>query len=289
MIKTAIDDLEAHLLTIDEKIATIFARTVAESDSDAAELRSIQEERLSTQKCLQICAQLSDHINQIQIRPTERSHSSPGSVDSEPFSERVTNDGLEGCRERLRHTTTTLERHMQLLMDRLMTKSKTTMTSEDEVADLARLREEWNTTRQCLHICSEAENRIKENVSLIDNYAKGDETVQFLVSTSDKTIHGKNRGFGWRLRQVGGHLSDESLQQLSRDISSISNTTARKESPTSRGSTSPVADDAVEKGSNSGFRECHGRGVKLMPKSTSQPTEESELDGSPKGQGPVGL
>ncbi|KAK1763451.1 hypothetical protein QBC33DRAFT_598298 [Phialemonium atrogriseum] len=126
------------------------------------------------------------------------------------LSERVTNDGLEGCRELLLHTTTTLERHMQLLMDQLMTKSKTTMISEDEVADLARLREEWNTTRQSLHICSEAENRIKENVSLIDNYAKGDETVQFLVSTSDKTIHGKNR--------------DESLQQLSRDISSISNT-----------------------------------------------------------------
>jgi hypothetical protein len=37
------------------------------SDLDATEVRRIKEERLSTEKCLQICAQLSEHISQIQI------------------------------------------------------------------------------------------------------------------------------------------------------------------------------------------------------------------------------
>lgn len=39
-----------------------------------------------------------------------------------------------------------------------------------------------------------------------------------MVSTNGTFIHGKNRGLGWRTRQVEGHLSDASLQQLSKDM-----------------------------------------------------------------------
>lgn len=55
----------------------------------------------------------------------------------------------------------------------------------------------------------------------IQNCAKGD-AIQFMVSTNGKTICGKNEGLGWRTRQVGGYISDDSLQQLSRDILNIS-------------------------------------------------------------------
>jgi hypothetical protein len=153
---------------------------------------------------------------------------------------------------------------MQDLIDRLMIKSKTKMTSDEEVADLARLGEEWSTARQCLNICSEAEYRLKENITTIENYATGDEAVQFLVSTSGKTIHGKNRGFGWRPRQVGGHLSDESLQQLSRDISAISIPDTGKGSSSSRGNTPSIPDDTTERASE--FSERYGRGMKLASK-----------------------
>lgn len=43
------------------KLDLILAQSVVESESDASELRLIKEERSSTEKCLQICAQLSDH------------------------------------------------------------------------------------------------------------------------------------------------------------------------------------------------------------------------------------
>lgn len=42
-----------------------------------------------------------------------------------------------------------------------------------------------------------------------------------MVSTNEKTIHGNNRGLGWRTRQVGSHISDESLQQIARSLASI--------------------------------------------------------------------
>ena len=238
---------------------------MTESDSDAAELRLIKEEQLSTQKCLQTCAQLSDHINQIQLMP-KSSGSSHGTIDPDAFPERVTNVSLQECKNSLILTAAKLERHMQVLMDRLVTKSKTVMTSKEDVADLARLREEWETARQCIDICSRADTHLKENITTIDNYATGD-AVQFMVSTDGKTIHGKNRGLGWRTRQVGGHLSDFSLQQLSRDMKSVSIRNTGNESPPSRSDTPSAPNDGVENGPISDFRERYGQGFKLPSKS----------------------
>jgi hypothetical protein len=53
-----------------------------------------------------------------------------------------------------------------------------------------------------MDICSRADNQLKGKHY---NYATGD-ALQFMVSTNGKTIHGKNRGLGWRTRQVGGYI-----------------------------------------------------------------------------------
>jgi hypothetical protein len=286
LIKTATDDLQAHLESIDEKLEITFGQTATESDSDATELRLIKEERLSTQKCLQICDQLSDHINQIQLTP-KRSASSPGPIDPDAIPERITNEGLQECKNSLALTAARLEKYMKDIMDRLVTKSKTAMTSEDEVADLARLREEWETTRQCMDICSKADNHLKENVSTIDNYATGD-AIQFMVSTNGKIFHGKNRGLGWRTRQVGGYLSDTSVVHLSRDMSRTSFQNTGNDGPSSQSNTSSVPDDTVESRPISEFRERYGRGIRLTSKfapdvTTSSPeSAESGRNSLPK-------
>ena len=239
---------------------------MTESESDATERRLIKEEQLSTRRCLQICAQLSDHINQIQLMPKRRD-SSPGTIDPDVFPVRATNVGLQECKNSLVLTVARLEGYMQDLMDRLVTKSKTVMTSEEDVTNLARLRDEWTTARQCMDICSKADNHLKETVSIIDNYATGD-SVQFMVSTDGKTIHGKNRGLGWRTRQVGGHLSDASVQQLSRDMTTISIRNTGTEGAPSRSDALTVPNDGVENGPISDFRTRYGQGFKLMSKST---------------------
>ena len=273
LIKTATDDLQAHLESIDEKLETIFRQTMTESNPDATELRLIKEERLSTQKCLQICEQLSDHINQIQLTP-KRGASSPGPIDPDAVPERVTNEGLQQCKNNLTLTAARLERHMKDIMGRLVTKSKTAMTSEDEIADLARLQEEWETARQCMDICSKADNHLKESASTIDNYATGD-AIQFMVSTNGKIIHGKNKGLGWRTRQVGGYISDTAIVHISRDMSRTSIQNTGNDDSFSRSNTSSVPEDTVESGPVSEFRERYGRGIRLMPKSTPDVTMPS--------------
>ncbi|CAM1503502.1 Fc.00g010930.m01.CDS01 [Cosmosporella sp. VM-42] len=220
LIKTATDDFESHLQDIDEKLDALLKRAVTGTDSNAVELRRIKDERESTEKGLELCRQLSAHIDQIQVKQMEDYSALPRAVDRERYPERIVNQGLQECRNNLNLKVTLLEQHLQTITARLRMSSEDLITGEDKT-ELIRLLDESETVRQCMSICTKADAHIQENVSIIDNYATGDETVQFLASTNDKTINGRNRGFGYRQRQIGGHFSDETAQQLSKDAFGI--------------------------------------------------------------------
>jgi hypothetical protein len=263
LVQTATEDLEAHLQSVDEKLEAILGQTATGSGSDAAEVRLIKEERLSTQKCLQICARLSEHITEIQLAST----SSDGSSEyMEPASvpQKLTFEGLQECKNSLAATTVKLETYMKDIIDRLVAKSNTATTSEEDLVDLARLRDEWDTTRQCRDICSQADTHLKENVSVFHNEATGD-AVQFMVSTTNKTINGRNQGKGWKTRQYGGHMSDASLQKISGDYANtvyrIQDT--RNQGPFLRGNAAPAPDGEEHTMVGAEFGERYGPGVKL--------------------------
>jgi hypothetical protein len=275
LLQTTTADLEDRLESIDEKLEMIFKQSVPETDSDAAELRSIKEEQLSTRRCLEICAQLSDHINQIQLGPKGSSNGS-GPNDPPTFPERVVDIGLQECKNSLTLAAARLEKHMQELMDRMVAKSHTKMSSKEDVAELAKLQEEWKSIRQSMDICTNAENYLKENISTIENYATGD-AVQFMVSTNGKTIRGVNRGLGWRTRQYGGHVSDASLQQLSRDLTSMTIRGNGVESA-SQGDAPSAEVKGEGKESNPGFDARYGRGLKLAPKSVATTSSMRRAD-----------
>lgn len=59
-----------------------------------------------------------------------------------------------------------------------------------------------------------------EKMSTFENHGRGD-AVQIMVSTNEKLLNGKNEGAGWRTRQLGGYLSDTSLQLLSKNLLSL--------------------------------------------------------------------
>lgn len=233
-----------------------------------AEKRRVKEEQLSTQRCLEICAQLSDHIGKIQLT-SKVGDSSPSLTDPTTFPEHVTVTGLNECKTSLALATTQLEKHMQDLMHRLITKSKTAMTSGDEVAELARLQAEWDTTRKSMDICSRAETHLRESISTIDNYATGD-AVQFMVSTNGKVIHGKNRGLGWRTRQVGGYVSDASVQQLSRDMTSVKIQNVERDEPLPQANSPSGSESGKENVQPSDSWQRHGQGFKLASEQVGQ-------------------
>jgi hypothetical protein len=254
LIETATNDLEARLETIDEKLEVLVARTA--TNSETTELQRIKDERSSTQKCLLICAQFSKLINKLQPIRTDGT-----SRDSGTIPERITSEGIGECRISMEQTAARLEKHMQDIMDQMMFRSGANMTQED-ASNLARLREELVTTRQCRDICTKAEQHLKDNTSIIDNHATGDDAIQLLVSNSEKTIHGKNRGYGDQIRQVGGHLSDETIQKMSGDFLQMSIHRLEKTTLPTRTDTSLKGNDLNEEKRNWGPQYGGGRILK---------------------------
>ncbi|KAJ5084772.1 hypothetical protein NUU61_009351 [Penicillium alfredii] len=102
---------------------------------------------------------------------------------------------------------------------------------------------------------------LKENTSIIENHGTGD-SLQFMVSANGKVLHGKNRGLGWRNTQVGGYLSNESVQQLSRDLAAIHTSHIRSEKPISKDEPTPSTYNAVG-GEATEYQERYGRGFTL--------------------------
>ncbi|GAB1311858.1 hypothetical protein MFIFM68171_02068 [Madurella fahalii] len=222
MIKDATADLEDHLKSINEKLEATFSRVADESDESATQMRQMQEERSSTQQGLAICAQLSTYISRIQplLAADHAQRSSDARAMPPAVAERITKEGLEECQDTLSNTANRLERHLKSIMDRLMTKSKTALSSPQDAAELGRLQEEWETARLCLNICSKAnENVTKITINVFENINGDKEVLQFFASTTGKIVHAKNISLGSRGVQFGGQLSDASIQQISRDFS----------------------------------------------------------------------
>lgn len=279
LVKTAKDDLGAHLESLDEKMELILERTTKDPNSDGTELQRLKDERLSTEKCLEICTQLSQHIGEIAILKN-RNGSSASEDDPTAFPERVVSEGLQECQDSLNTTAAKLGEHMNSVWERLLAKSKTALTSEEEIEELSKLKDQWETTRQCIDICSKADRRMRENVSNIVNHSTGD-AVQFMVSTDGNIINGTNKGLGWRSRQVGGHLNDATVQQISRDFASVY--LRHPENTTAAPHTTSPAQNPDE--SSYEFTQRYGRGSKLSPKSIPQGSMAEASHNSPQVRG----
>ncbi|KNG91327.1 hypothetical protein ANOM_000456 [Aspergillus nomiae NRRL 13137] len=216
LIEEAKDGLEVRLERIDGKLEQIFERSVSVPGPDASEMELIKEERFSTERCIQICSKLSDHIDQIQ--PTIKSSECPSKlVNTGVLCERITDERLLSCRNGLAETTKTLEKRRQYLIRQLIAKCKSAVDSEEEELELTRLQDEWEAARQCMGIWSRADHNLKENISVIENHATGGDAWQYMLSTTGQILHGRNEGHGGQIRQMGGHMSEEAVMQLSRD------------------------------------------------------------------------
>ena len=223
MIQTATADFEDRLQRIDERLEKLVHSTVAESGRDemeatTAEVRQTQAERLSTEKCLQICKRLSEHIG--ELRSAGRQGAGGGGVNasSDPGSipERITNEGLDECEESLSRMARKLARHEKTLFTRLSEMMARSSLSGKNAAEVARLRDEWESTHRQMEVMSKAARNLEETVSVIQNQAVGD-AVQIMVSVGGKPLRGTNRATGPGVDQVGGLMDNETVQTFLRE------------------------------------------------------------------------
>ena len=182
------NDLNIHLKVIEEKLKAIPGITVTEKEQ-------LMEEELSTRCGLELCSQLSNHINR-------------------PAPERYT-ARLQECKETLHSEFKALGALLEDQLDRLVG-TTTSAVPGDDLAEVKRTRVLWEAARDIGNIASEM---CSENVSTINNYATGNAT-QFLVSTTGMPIRGENRGEGPISMQIAGHFSDGSVLEMLRDMPS---------------------------------------------------------------------
>ncbi|KAL7948772.1 hypothetical protein V8C42DRAFT_229349 [Trichoderma barbatum] len=260
LLSSAREDLEDRLERIDERLESLLGKSVAESTSDANELAQIKEEKLSTEKSLAICAQLSMHISQLQVQYA--ANPATGTTDKSSISEKITHEGLQECQHSLSRMAAKLKEHERLLFSRLAEKMKASSSTPEEAADIARLRDEWESTFESMDILSKAGSYFERETSIIENHATGD-AVQVMVATDEKTLHGTNRGLGWRSRQIGGRMDNETVRQISRDMVTVTIRNVQDDDPPLRKGTPTEPTERERAGRPTEFHERYGEGFKL--------------------------
>lgn len=249
-------DLEDHLQEIDKKLQSLSLEGGRISDEDAAEQQQMQEERDSTQQCLGICAQVFTHIDQVHPNAIENTSTPLGGYQGPVITlggllsaRQTTADTFKALKERLSITTTQLEKHLQDVNSRLEKfSSQPLKESNEQAAEQDRMKEEMESIKQCLAICSQATMQAnKERTNDFEDISLSDDGQQVVVATFGDLISAKRVTAGARSFQWIGQMSDESLQQLSRDRGRIATENATQQ----------------QTGTDAQFEGRYGAGVKL--------------------------
>ena len=212
MVRDTKADLEEHLCRIDEQLQDIVPR--ASQVKDADELRRMQEEKNSTLNCLHICAQVSTYIEQYQATAIQNlSTSSDGTQDltirlpwDSGNSGQVTAIALSECSEKIKNTTTELQKRLGFIHDCLNSAS---------AMDPSTIEEERRSIQRCLDICDEAALEAeKARTNTFVDVTVAEDSRQVVVSTVGDLISAKRVTAGARSLQLAGQMSDSSLQHI---------------------------------------------------------------------------
>ena len=224
MITHTTVDLEEHLQEINDRLRAFAPPGPALSVESAAEQRQIEEERDSTQQCLEVCAQVFSHIDQLQPTVFENVSTLPGAyhvpttkLAGHSSARLFTSDTFKICKEKISDANTKLESHLQDIDSRLRVLAfQAPQSSYEQPLDQKKIEEELDSIKQCLALCAQASAQAnQERVNVFEDVSTADDSHQVLVSTIGDLISAKRIIAGARSRQWLGQMSDDSLQQMS--------------------------------------------------------------------------
>jgi hypothetical protein len=224
LITNTAADLEEHLENINDKLRNISLRGAGISDTDAAERQQLQEERDSTQKCLEICAHVLTQIDEVHPNASiniSATYQAPiTTLSSLTSAQLVTSSTMNACRENLTNTITQLRRRLQDINNRLQPFSLQPLNiSIEQAAEQEKLKEEREYVKQSLDMCTEASKQAnQERTNVFEDISMADNGYQFIVSTVGELISARRITIGSGSLQLMGQISDDSLQQVSRDL-----------------------------------------------------------------------
>lgn len=226
MITNTTSDLEDRLQEINGRLQTLSLQGPIISDEDATERERIRQERSSTQQCLDICAQVYTHIDQVQLTSIENISTPSGAyqgpdtpLDRIAPARTITTDTIKACKDNITSATTRLKSHLEELNNIQQSLSAPPAnSSSDRAVEQQRIQEQIDGIKQCLAICDQ--NSLKasqERINIFEDIVMAEDGKQVIVSTIGDLISAKRVTAGAGSMQVLGQMSDDSVQHLSRE------------------------------------------------------------------------
>jgi hypothetical protein len=227
MIAGTTDKLEMRLERLDDDLDSLPSQQRTSSDGDAIERGPLQQERESTKQCLDICAQVSTHIVDVQLNVFENI-CTPTGTQQKPVTTLVglisaheaTRDALKVCEGTLSRTSSRLQHHLQQVDTELRSLSSESQARSSQAnSQQGNLEAEVESTKQALAYMAQASAGASENrVNLYEDITTADESHQVIISTIGDLISAKHVSAGSGSSQWMGQMSDESLQNLTNNL-----------------------------------------------------------------------
>lgn len=222
MIQSTTTDLKDHLYNIDNKLRE--SNKERDPSEEPVDGKAILAERASTVRCLEICVQVSNYIEERQKHMAENAedHKVPtGQADGgaeSPSAWQIMDDSLHGCRLNIKSANAQLSNRLQYLSTTLSgTSPDVLQASSSGLEERDKMAKEIESIRQCLDICMQAtEQADKAGINVMEDIATAEDSRQVLVSTVGDLIAAHRVTAGARSLQAIGQMSDETLQHLSR-------------------------------------------------------------------------
>ncbi|KAL5588255.1 hypothetical protein FOBRF1_014783 [Fusarium oxysporum] len=218
-------DLEKHLKDIDSKLQDIVSQgATTEAAGGQANLRKFENEKESTERCLEYLKHLLEEINGMSFQPVFTGSASNTAVMSisagnMTLADSLTISTLKTCSYNLSDTIDRLESHRDNTEENLRLRSLVQDLNQkiDPGANRETLQNELESTKQCLSVCDRASQWASSGrVHVVEDISVGNDGKQICVSTLGDLFNIKGARAGHGSIQFFGSVSEGSLNDVLR-------------------------------------------------------------------------
>ncbi len=257
-------DLQQHLQDINEKMQALGGQGMEDGGQGDGEWQAILEEKKCTQQGLEICAQLSAKIEQLEpIVEADGQSSAPPSPASAAEARGYVRTGLGATKDSIHAMVSQLRSHEGVIEGRFRKMVASNPVSKEMAEELERLQATKDSIHQCIRVISDASDETAEieRQNLFEDITLADNSYSFTVSTVGDLVTARRINLSGRSYNVGGQITDEGFQKA---IEAFTKEGLRSAEDSRQGGPGPILEAGRKGGDSRGeFHSRHGRGVPL--------------------------
>lgn len=224
MIRITKKDLEDHLEEITSKLQSMTRPSASSSERNPGDIERFRNEHETTRQCLDICAEVLSHINGLRLLPVANGpvprDDTPAGLSTQDLTRAhiMTLSALKDCCDELSDTLVRLRALEQqsenaIVTEKVVSGQGSSANPRHETQSLAK---EFDSTRQCLTICSEASERVDSGkVHVLEDITIGKDGQQMLIASFGELFDARRvRIAEGAMQVVASSSSNASLQEL---------------------------------------------------------------------------